>query len=71
LASGPNELRINPSSRSFWRSDEQRLLLAGELTHFADSPRARGTHTLFRNLIRLDDFRLEGLRHARFNQRFS
>ena len=40
-------------------------------TQFADSPHARGTHTLFQNLIRLDDFHLEGLRHARFNQPIS
>jgi len=40
-------------------------------TQFADSPRVRGTHTLFRNLIRLDYFRLGELRHARFNQPFS
>ena len=39
-------------------------------TLFADSLRARGTHTISRIKTRLDDSRLAGLQHARFNQRF-
>ena len=42
-----------------------------KITVFADSIRVRGSHTYSRNWIRRDDSRLEGLRHAHFNQRFS
>ena len=44
---------------------------AKQTTLFADSVRARATHTFPRTQTRLDDFRQAGPQHARFNQPFS